>query len=138
SRTSNNLARVLMKHYWKHPVQFVQEGRAEAYVEIGDRTFGKTITQPYSYDLGQAWMDYTGLPFAYAVWAANKPIRQEFMERFDAAQAIGLQRPEAVLAELEPHPEFDLREYLTHFIDYRLEEKKREAIDLFLRPITSL
>lgn len=41
SRTSNGLARILLKHYWKRDVEVVFEGDADAYVLIGDRTFGK-------------------------------------------------------------------------------------------------
>jgi len=41
SRTSNGLARILLKYYWKQDVQLVTEEDADAYVLIGDRTFGK-------------------------------------------------------------------------------------------------
>ncbi|MGE8430865.1 MAG: MqnA/MqnD/SBP family protein, partial [Sphingobacterium sp.] len=43
SRTSNGLARVLIKNYWKKDVELVTDESIEpdAYVLIGDRTFGK-------------------------------------------------------------------------------------------------
>ena len=138
SRTSNRLAQVLLKNYWKLEVQFVQEGPADAFVEIGDRTFGKTHTQAYYYDLGQAWKDFSGLPFAYAVWAANKPIPQTFMQSFDQAQRIGLENPDAVLSTLPVRTDFDIRKYLTHFIQYPLDPAKREAIRLFHELIGTL
>lgn len=138
SRTSNRLAQVLIQHYWKFPARFVQDGPADAYVEIGDRTFGKTLTQPYFYDMGQAWKDFTGLPFAYAVWAANKPIPESFMQDFDRAQRIGLEHPDAVLAQLPQRADFDVRKYLTHYIQYPLDAPKREAISLFHKLIGQL
>src|SRR5690606_9689892 len=47
SRTSNGLARILLKHYWKRDVEVVTEGEADAFVLIGDRTFGKKEQVPY-------------------------------------------------------------------------------------------
>jgi chorismate dehydratase len=41
SRTSNGLARILLKNYWKRDVQLVNSDDADAYVLIGDRSFGK-------------------------------------------------------------------------------------------------
>src|SRR5690606_38500228 len=40
SRTSNNLARVLLKNYWKKSITISTDENADAYVLIGDRTFG--------------------------------------------------------------------------------------------------
>jgi chorismate dehydratase len=31
---------------------------------------------PYRYDLGQAWKDWTGLPFVFAVWAARRDVNR--------------------------------------------------------------
>lgn len=138
SRTSNNLARVLIKHHWKLQAEFISDGPADAYVEIGDRTFGKTHTQAHSYDLGQAWMDFSGLPFAYAVWAANKPVPAAFMDSFNAAQRLGLENPQDVLTELPKRADFDIAKYLTHYIDYPLDKQKKEAISLFHRLIGTL
>src|SRR6476661_621170 len=53
SRTSNNLSKVLLKYHWKVAPVFITEGDADAYVEIGDRTFGKASSVPYSYDLAE-------------------------------------------------------------------------------------
>ena len=46
SRTSNTLARILLRHYWKNETVISVEGEADAYVEIGDRTFGKQHAHP--------------------------------------------------------------------------------------------
>src|SRR5690606_18232146 len=40
SKTSNGLARILLNRYWKRDVRIVQHGKADAYVLIGDSTFG--------------------------------------------------------------------------------------------------
>ncbi|WP_207420935.1 menaquinone biosynthetic enzyme MqnA/MqnD family protein [Desertivirga brevis] len=131
SRTSNALARVLLKHYWKFSPEIV-EGEADAFVEIGDRTFGRQDQYPFVYDLAEEWIRFTSLPFAFAVWAANKPVSQEFIKKFNEALAYGLDHRKEVIADLPVLPDFDLEDYLMHRIDYPLTEPKKKAINLFL------
>src|SRR5690606_18612029 len=90
SKTSNGLARILLKHYWKRNVRIVQEGEADAYVLIGDRTFGKKYDVAFAYDLGYYWKQFTGLPFAFAVWVANKELPAVFITGFNRALANGI------------------------------------------------
>lgn len=132
SRTSNNLARVLLKNYWKREVTIVEEGEeTDAYVQIGDRTFGKDKIEPYAYDLGEIWTTFTGLPFTYAVWAANKEISESFIQQFNDALKLGLDNREKLLKDIPERDDIDIREYLLSSINYDLDEKKREAIKLF-------
>jgi chorismate dehydratase len=44
----------------------------------------------YAYDMGEEWMKFTGLPFVYAAWVANKTIPPAFVAQFDAALKFGL------------------------------------------------
>jgi len=133
SRTSNGLARILLKHYWKKEVDIRTEGPADAYVLIGDRTFGKKSTVPHAYDLGHCWKAFTGLPFAYAAWVANKKLPEPFLKAFNEALGNGAARPEMAVPDIEdPIPGFDYRKYLTENLDYRLDAKKREAIARYL------
>lgn len=132
SRTSNGLARILLKHHWKQDVEIVTEGDADAYVLIGDRTFGKKDSMPYVYDLGQYWKEMTGLPFAYAVWVSNKQLPAEFTEAFNRALADGVSHPEDVIAGLPIYPNFDYKKYLTENLDFHLTAEKRDAIKRYL------
>lgn len=139
SRTSNNLARVLLKNYWKKEVLIVsEEEKADAYVQIGDRTFGKDKTEAYAYDLGEAWTDFCGLPFTFAVWAANKAIPAPFIELFNKCLKLGLDSREEVLKSIPENTDIDMREYLLKSIDYNLDEGKRSAIRLFHQLIGEL
>lgn len=139
SRTSNNLARVLLKNHWKNEVEVVgEEEKSDAYVQIGDRTFGKDKIEPYAYDLGEAWTDFSGLPFAYAVWAANKELPKDFTELFNKALKLGLDNREEVLKDIPEHKNIDIREYLLNSINYDLDEEKRAAIKLFHQLIGEL
>ncbi|RRN76250.1 radical SAM protein [Pseudoxanthomonas sp. SGD-10] len=140
SRSSNNLALVLLKNYWKlNPVCISNaEDYSEsdhpknAYVQIGDRTFGKIGKHPFTYDLAHVWEEYTGLPFVFAAWVSNKPIPQDFIDELNAAFSFGLDHRNKVLEKLPTLDNFDLNAYLYKDIDYVLSEDKRTALNLFL------
>lgn len=131
SRTSNNLARVLIKNYWKCTPEFVEHQNADAFVQIGDRTFGKKDQFLFHYDLSEEWFKFTGLPFAFAVWASNKPISESFKDEFNAALKFGLEQRDRVLNDLKSVDNFDLSDYLMNKIDFNLNEDKLKAIKKF-------
>ncbi len=133
SRTSNGLARLLLKEHWgKTDVQIVTSGEADAFVQIGDRTFGQKNLYPYSYDLAQEWKNFTGLPFAFAVWVSIKPLSQEFIQAFNQALEYGLANRAVVIAQIPPRPDFDYGVYLTKNINYKLDASKRQAMNKYL------
>lgn len=134
SRTSNGLARILLKYYWEVDVDIVwdEEEAADAYVLIGDRTFGKKDSVDFVYDLGHFWKELTGLPFAYAVWVANKALPSEFVNLFNNALADGVSHPEDVIPGLPVYPNFDYGVYLSQNLDFNLDVRKREAISKYL------
>ncbi|RZM10787.1 MAG: radical SAM protein [Pedobacter sp.] len=140
SRTSNNLAKVLMKFYWKKEVVYLSDpdAQADALVLIGDRTFGKQTQYAFSYDMGQEWMNFTSLPFVYAAWVANKTIPEAFVGEFNSALAFGLANRHLVLKELPQRTDIDLEDYLLHKLDFELTNDKRRALELFLNYITQL
>jgi chorismate dehydratase len=138
SRTSNALAKVLLKNYWQQQPEFVTSGEADAFVEIGDRTFGKKEQYKYAYDLAEEWIKFTGLPFVFAVWAANKPVPQDFMTEFNEALKYGLDHRKEVISTLPAASNFDLDDYLMHRIDFTLDAKKREALEKFLGLVKDL
>lgn len=140
SRTSNNLAKVLLKFHFKVDVDFTTdlEADTDAIVLIGDRTFGKKEQYAYVYDMGQEWMNFTGLPFVYAAWVANKEIPEAFVADFNRALKLGVDSRLELLKELPATPNFDLEDYLLHKLDFELTDKKREALDLFLSYIAKL
>lgn len=138
SRTSNALARILLQHHWKNEHVILVDGEADAYVEIGDRTFGKQHAHPYVYDLAWHWQEFTGLPFTFAVWVANRPLEPAFIQAFNDALAYGLSQRDALIAELPARIDFDYRQYLMENIDYRYNEDKKQAVTVFLGLLESL
>jgi len=140
SRTSNNLAQVLLKFYFKTEFTVTRDPEAvtDAIVLIGDRTFGKKGDYNFAYDMGEEWMNFTGLPFVYAAWVANKEIPEAFVTEFNAALKMGLANRAEVLKTLPENPLFDLEDYLMNKLDFELTDKKREALTLFLSYIQQL
>lgn len=146
SRSSNNLARVLLKNYWKTEPEFIVDAddysqstdRELAFVQIGDRTFGKKEQYPFVYDLAEEWSKFTGLPFVFAAWIANKTIATEFIEEFNRSLKFGLDHRAELLKELPVRRDFDLEDYLMHKLDFRLTEDKKKALYLFLNYIKAL
>lgn len=146
SRSSNNLAKVLLKNYWKINPELVADdlnyGESidphTAFVQIGDRTFGKKDKYKYVYDLAEEWQKFTGLPFVFAAWIANKPIPKEFIAEFNQTLKYGLDHRAELFAELPKRPDFDVEDYLMHKIDFELTDAKKEALHLFLGYIKAL
>jgi chorismate dehydratase len=139
SRTSVQLAKVLLKEYWKISPELVDAGKdfrdhiagTTAGVVIGDRALEQRQRSRYIYDLGEGWKGLTGLPFVFAAWISNKPLEAEFVVEFDEANRQGIAQIEKVVAE-NPYPIFDLHEYFTKHLDYRLDEAKRRGLHKFL------
>lgn len=146
SRSSNNLAKVLLKNYWKLSPAMVEKAPdygtsadpSTAFVQIGDRTFGKANSYPYVYDLAQEWMNFTGLPFTFAAWIANKPIPDTFIAEFNKALKYGLDHRDELFETMNMRDDFDIKDYLMHKIDYDLTQDKKKALYLFLDFIKAL
>lgn len=139
SRTSVQLARVLLKEYWKRDLALVDGGKdfrdhikgTTAGVIIGDRALEQRMHSRYIYDLGEGWKQMTGLPFVFAAWISNKRLDPGFITAFDEANAQGIRQLDAVVEE-NPYPFFNLQDYFTKFLDYRLDDLKREGLKKFL------
>jgi chorismate dehydratase len=146
SRSSNNLGRVLLKNLWKSEPQLITNAPDyslstdphTAFVQIGDRTFGKKDKYPYVYDLAEEWRKLTGLPFVFAAWIANKKIPQEFIDQFNESLRYGLDHREDLLKEIPAREDFDMKDYLMHKIDFPLTDAKKQALYLFLDYIKAL
>jgi chorismate dehydratase len=145
SRTSVNLARILLKEYWTKDVEIEQAKEdyrhlikgTTAAVVIGDRALTQQKISAYYYDLSEAWLQHTGLPFVFAAWVANKPVDAAFEDAFNRANAYGIQHIEEVVEGLD-FADYDLKKYYTQNISYTLDDAKRKGLDLFLQKLTQL
>ena len=143
SRTSVNLARLLLKEYWKKEVEFI-DARGEDFREkirdntagvvIGDRALEQRLRSRFIFDLGEAWVNHTGLPFVFAAWIANKSLSSDFVSSFNQANLHGLNNLDSVIRE-NPYTIFDLKKYYSNNISYVLDAPKLKGLELFLQKI---
>ena len=142
SRTSVQLVQILLKEYWKVDVVFEQTStnfreeikNTTAAVVIGDRAFEQRNISTYCYDVGLAWKQHTGLPFVFAAWVANKPLSEDFIARFSAANQLGLDNIETVIHQLHS-PHYNLKKYFTQNIQYVLNNNLKRGLAHFLEKI---
>lgn len=83
THTSAALLRLLFKEYYRFPVRYetgsatgrIAEGNApEAFLAIGDEALRlrNHPDYPHRLDLGEAWRQWTGLPFIFGVWVVSR------------------------------------------------------------------
>lgn len=144
SRTSVQLAKILLQQFWKKEVNFIkaEEGYINeikdrsAGVIIGDRALLARSNFKYVYDLAEAWIEHTGLPFVFATWIANKPIPADFIKAFDLANEFGLNHINDVIESItDASSEYDLNTYFTKNISYDFSEQKKKGLALFLKSL---
>ncbi|MEA1898240.1 MAG: menaquinone biosynthesis protein [Bacteroidota bacterium] len=150
SRTSVNLARILAARYWKikpnwTPAAFGFENNSlnskEACLIIGDRSFGMRKKHPYVWDLSEEWWNFTGLPFVFATWTANKQIDKEFLKSFNEALRYGVSH---IREAVDKAPEntalgrIELFHYLSEDMSYPLDNEKKEGLNRFIKELKNL
>lgn len=150
SRSSVNLSKVLAKNSWKKEFRwintsigfdFINTGRNEAVVLIGDQCFEYENSFRYKIDLAREWKEFSGLPFVFACWTANKKLDDEFIEEFDNALQFGVKNIDAVVEKFEKTGTITgnvLKRYLTENIDYDFNDEKKKGLKLFLELMSKL
>ena len=146
SRTSVQLARVLLERRFGATPRTIPHAPdldpmlriADAALIIGDPALHiDPIALPWHvYDLGAEWLELTGLPMVFAVWAGRKEaITQEIAELFTASYRYGREHMEEIVAAESVARGFKpgvVREYLTRYIVHELGEREYEGMRLFL------
>jgi len=138
SRTSVQLAKILLKEYWKSSAVFIAaqpDFRSEirgttAALVIGDRAFEQRNVSPFIYDLGEAWKIHTGLPFVFAAWVSNKKLNTDFIKSFNEANKWGIEHIPDVVKQHSTNL-YDLKKYYTNCISYLLDENKKKGLKYF-------
>jgi chorismate dehydratase len=147
SRTSVQLIQVLVKNFWKYNISFKMGGigfeehdikSTTAAIVIGDKAFIVEKKYKYSYDLAEVWKNFTGLPFVFACWVTNMKLDKQFIYMFENAIKYGISHTKeaaqtAKFNGLNSIPEIE--HYLTFNMNYIFDEKKKKAMNLFLKMI---
>lgn len=147
SRTSVELLKILCKEYWNITPKFIPaiEGFENkisgntAILIIGDRAFSFNQKHQYIYDLSKYWKEYTGLPFVFACWIANKEIDKKFVRDFNNVMQNAIKHIDKVLDSEENDYTYcsDARDYLYNKICYILDSDRKRAMSLFFSKIIS-
>ena len=142
SKTSVALLKILLKECWC--VNPVLTHTIDGYLQmikgstagliIGDRALKQRYRSAYVYDLAEAWQQMTGLPFVFAAWVANKKLPDPILQSFNNATGEGLHHLDEIVAS-NHFDDYDLYTYYTRNIDYTFDEKKKQAMKLFLEMI---
>jgi len=147
SRTSVQLARVILERkFGVSPVSAPHAPDLDAMLRMADAALiiGDPALRldperlPYHvYDLGREWVEMTGLPMVFAVWAARPALSSPaIVEAFGDSCRFGRQRIEEIVEAESPRRGFApelVREYLTRHIVHELGPREYEGMDLFLR-----
>lgn len=146
SRTSVALARIILERQYgaepecfSHPPDLAAMLRiADAALIIGDPALRiDSAASAHVYDLGSEWVEMTGLPMVFAVWAGRKGVvTPEVSQAFRESCRFGRERIDEIVAQeaaARGFPAGLVREYLTRHIVHELGPRDYEGMELFLR-----
>ena len=138
SATSVVLTRVLLPDAVHVPLEAFASGDAEAQLLIGDAALRSAFEDPTPHhDLGRLWLERTGLPMVFAVWAAPEPTHPGLVELEDALVAsvrAARAEPEQlayVSSERYGYPPGFLARYFEK-LRYRFGPRERAGLYTFL------
>jgi len=150
SRSSVNLVKILAKNLWRKEFRWINTSDSfdfgniparDGIVLIGDQCFEYENRFRFSIDLAEEWYKFTGLPFTFACWTANRLLPVEFIDEFNSALKTGVSDIPSVVRMFGNSGIIKgdiLQKYLTENISYILNDDKREAIRVFLDYLTRL
>ena len=147
SRTSVTLARILAEKFWKIKPHWINAADhyeslisgTTAGVVIGDRSFALKNNYQFVYDLSGEWKKFTGLPFVFACWVANKKLPEDFIQRLNAAFTSGIGNKEEIIHEYrEQYSSLDIKDYFENKISFNFDNRKKKSLKLFLGYVNEL
>jgi len=147
SRTSVVLAKLLLARMRKSEPRYLgrsyEPGRGPnprgktAALVIGDLALTLEGRFPHVLDLGQAWLEWTGLPFVFAAWGARATtnVRSDDAQALRDALAEGLRDRPAIAHRHATSGGIDqvtAHAYLTEAIHYGFGDDEKRGLELFL------
>lgn len=144
SRSSVALLKILAREKWKINPVWCEDidlpdtriKHGDSALVIGDRTFTLEGKFVYKYDLAQAWVEHTGLPFVFACFVSREQLPASFIADLNASMRYGTEHLEealeALLSTEEKKEKKRYFDYLSDNVSYPLDEPKRRGMELFL------
>jgi chorismate dehydratase len=149
SRTSAALVRMILKdRYGLEPVFRTAQANieemlaaADAALIIGDPALTVPREKHVVLDLAGEWLEMTGLPFVFAVWAARDAVATaDLVAPFTASLETGLAELDAIVTETAAETGLApavLRDYFTRNLRYRMGPAEQAGLVEFLRRAVS-
>lgn len=139
SLTSVNLLKVLLAERGLHPrfqplEDYSMAAQKDAVLLIGDKALEFLLaSHPHQiWDLGAAWMEWTGKPFVYAVWALRRGIENERLRRLlREARTFGMETLDYLIANRTEFTYPFRKDYLTWHLHYHLGADEKAGIARF-------
>jgi len=139
SITSVNLLKVLLAERGLRPEfkplsSYDEAPKLDAVLLIGDRALDFAFANhPHTiWDLGAAWMELTGLPFVYAVWALRRGQENAALRRsLREARDFGLDTLEHIINNRTEYTREFRQDYLGWHIHYHLGADEKRGLAKF-------
>lgn len=150
SLTSCTLTKILFKEYYHLSPQYtswnnqydISHTDTDAVLIIGDNAMRAIDNGYFTLDLGQAWFEYTGLPFVYAIWAVKKTHRMPDINiLLQSAKECGMKLVKTIAADESQRLRFPYEKclnYLTNSMKYNLGKNEIKGLQTFYHYAVSL
>lgn len=148
SSTSALLLKVLLQKRFGLKLRYVTESladkrsNADAQMLIGDQAirFHQAHDDWQILDLGQAWSDWTRMPFVFAVWAvhADYPELHPLVKKLAAARTAGTAHIEDIIAREQGGDAAFRRRYFGQNVYFNLGPREKDAMRLFRQLLIEL
>jgi chorismate dehydratase len=145
SRTSVLLCKIICKELYKRKITYI-EGLPEdlttlnsnqAILAIGDKVFDLEKKYAHKIDMGSAWKELTGLPFAFAVFVSKFGLPEGITQELNDLLAIGIQNiPSLDLKDFSHIDNID--SYFSQNISYNFDKRKWIAMKQFIEYVNML
>ncbi len=136
SKTSAMLLKVLLKFHFKRDLNEITfyhplpPRHVQSKLLIGDKAL-KQIPTSEPLDLGEAWTQWTGLPFVFAAWISrHMEVSEKAILEIQEARDLGVKNLNSIIPMKADLPFSVLQPYLQN-LNYTLGAKEMEAIQLF-------
>lgn len=142
SNTSNALLKVLLQQkynlacsYTSHqPSLPIMLQTCDAALLIGDNGYEVGDFDGHIYDLGLEWLEWTELPFVYAMWVGRKPLDSTLVERIKLAAEWGVSHLNEVANHRAAKHKTTLSRaihYFTEVMEYQLTAEHHAGLTKF-------
>jgi len=137
SRTSATLVRLLLKRVYGLGPEYLDSGRADARLIIGDPALKARLNGHVVLDLAAEWRAFSGHPFVFAFWAAREDFATpELAGLLRRSYEAGQSRFDELVREESRQSGLSepvIEDYLRHALHYELDRGDLEGLDLFYR-----